>query len=100
MTCSSRVCPAATLQELFKELEKSLKLKPFAQATLGQQQEQSAEERAKEESEQWLRRVKDQLTEQIELIEVRQHEAWELLRWCFCSIFRLPCTSILADQAG
>eukprot|EP00891_Asterochloris_glomerata_P003768 jgi/Astpho2/3768/Aster-x0589 len=55
--------------ELFKELEKSLKVKPFSQATLGQQQEQSAEERAREESEHWLRRVKGQLTEQIELIE-------------------------------
>ena len=87
MTCASIICPAATLQELFKELEKSLKLKPFAQATLGQQQEQSAEERAKEESEQWLRRVKDQLTEQIELIEVRKPEAWGLLRRYSCSIF-------------
>ena len=77
------VCSAATLQELFKDLEKSLKLKPFAQATLGQQQEQSAEERAKEESEQWLRRVKDQLTEQIELIEVRELQAWEITETVF-----------------
>ncbi len=92
--------PAATFQELFKQLEKSLKVKPFSQATLGQQQEQSAEERAREESEHWLRRVKGQLTEQIELIEVRELQAWESLRRCFCSFVRLPCMSRLTGQAG
>lgn len=64
---------AALVQERFKELEKEIKLKPFAKAALSAHAREKVDPAtlAKAEAQAWLRRAVAVLAEQKERIEVR-----------------------------